>query len=480
MASWMRRGVLLITCLFLLLAGQGCSDSPAPSSPSPIAATVTPSISGGPTPTQIFADVPADVSAWLRSHAVPFDTAEPRDDDSDLMPLKQMVGEARVVALGEATHGTHEFFAMKHRVLEFLVKEMGFTVFGIEDGYAEVERINEYVHGRGEDAAESAISNLFQFPWETAEMLDMIKWVRAYNQGVSASAKISFQGFDMQGIAVPTGNVLAYVEKVDAPALAAIRADYSCLQDYERQPTDYTQLSDGAKESCRANILKAYDSLAGKQTTYEAVSTPSEYASALHTARTLVQAEECYSNLRCKNRERSMAENVEWLVNQAGPSSKAVIWGHNQHVGTITETNGSEVWKNMGQYLREKYAQQMVVFGFAFYEGSFNAFNLSGQPGPSRASLGSMAVQHVTPPPPDSYEHYLASAGMPRLILDLRHLEPGSTSTSWLVGPKLLRSAGAAYDSSAPDKFFSQQSLPSLFDVVIYFQESSPSHLLYK
>lgn len=128
------------------------------------------------------------IVAWLQNHTVPFNTSKPGSGFEDLMPLKQIVGDARIVSLGEATHGTREFFEMKHRILEFLVKEMGFNTFAIEATWPESNLVNNYIQtGEGDPAR--LLAGLFFWTWNTQEVLDMILWMR--------ENRVSFHGFDM-------------------------------------------------------------------------------------------------------------------------------------------------------------------------------------------------------------------------------------------------------------------------------------------
>src|SRR5689334_21942379 len=148
---------------------------PAPSAlPSPVE----------PVPTQPVTIAP-ESSDWLREHALPFDTTDPGSDFTDLVPLKEWIGDARIVALGEATHGTHEFFEMKHRMLRFLVEEMGFNTFAIEANLPEANLLNDYLHtGQGDPAA--LLDGLHFWTWDTQEVLDMILWMRAHNENPGA------------------------------------------------------------------------------------------------------------------------------------------------------------------------------------------------------------------------------------------------------------------------------------------------------
>src|SRR5205085_1637542 len=139
----------------------------------------------------------ADLDQWIGAPAIPFAKSDPVDDDSYLLPLREIVGDAMVVGVGEATHGTHEFFTMKHRIFRFLVERMGFTVFSIEAALPECDRIDQFVH-TGEGDPSALIANMHFWTWNVDEVLDLVLWMRAYNAARAGGAQLSFRGFDLQ------------------------------------------------------------------------------------------------------------------------------------------------------------------------------------------------------------------------------------------------------------------------------------------
>src|SRR5438128_720194 len=172
------------------------------------------------------------VKIWIQQHAIPFTTAEPGGSDVDLQPLKQIVGNASIVGLGEATHGTHEFFTMKHRILEFLVNEMGFTTFAIENGWDVSRLIDTYVMtGRG-NARDLLLNEPF-LSWQTQEVLDLIEWMRAYNANPSHTTKVHFAGIDCTDL-TPAAfqDVLTYIQSVDPQQRAQVQAWYAGIDVY--------------------------------------------------------------------------------------------------------------------------------------------------------------------------------------------------------------------------------------------------------
>ncbi len=167
------------------------------------------------------------VVEWIAGHAIPLSTVEARHGFADLQPLKKVIGDARIVELGEATHGTREFFQLKHRMLEFLATEMGFTIFSIEANMPEAYKLNDYVvDGKGDPAA--LLKGMYFWTWDTEEVLDMIRWMREFNQ--SGKGHVEFTGFDMQNISVAGPIVREFVSKYDPEFEATVNADFAMAE----------------------------------------------------------------------------------------------------------------------------------------------------------------------------------------------------------------------------------------------------------
>jgi erythromycin esterase-like protein len=161
--------------------------------------------------------------AWINEHAIPLKTSEAENGFEDLQALKPVIGDARVVSLGESTHGSREIFQMKHRLLEYLAAELGFTIFSIEANMPESYRIDHYVH-TGEGDPKQLIKGMYFWTWNTEEVHDMVQWMRRFNQ---AGKRIDFTGFDMQTPDVATEEVLQFLKKVDETQHAAARTAYA-------------------------------------------------------------------------------------------------------------------------------------------------------------------------------------------------------------------------------------------------------------
>lgn len=432
-----------------LLAGPACGTGPA-----------TP---GQNSPSH--ADVLATASVWLRGAAVPFDRVDPADSLDDLEPLRQIVGDARIVSLGEATHGTREFFQVKHRILRFLVERMGFTAFAIEATWPEANRLDRYVRtGEGDPAA--LLSGLYFWTWNTDEVLELIRWMRRHNE---AGGNVGFYGFDMQAPGMALDNVVRFIAAVDPGASAEVAQHIDCLARYSndwtgRSPSPgYADQPLAYRDACLQDLRWVQALLDARRAAYESASSPSQWSRAVQSARVAVQYEGMSSKRR--SRDLAMADNAGWLLDQLPAGGKIVLWAHNGHVSASTT-------ETMGGALRSKFGAAMVVMGFSFAEGSFNAIGVSG------SSYTPAGPHRINAPKYDSYEEYFLAGGMPRFFLDLRTRAARADTPSWLIGPRNALSIGAVYADASPDTYYYQARLLDEYDVMIFLDKTSPSVLL--
>ncbi len=447
------RLIILPFALALVACGHEITTEPPPPPPPP---------SPPPLP-----DVPAHQLAWLNAAVVPIATADPfATDNADLESLRAMIGNAHVVALGEATHGTREFFRMKDRILRFLVREMGFNAFAIEASWPEANRLDDYVR-TGVGAPDTLLSGLYFWTWNTQEVSDLIQGLRTYNAGVGAG-QIGFYGFDMQYPAMALLNVRRFVQRVDSAADPEFAGWLECMATYGNDsrgffPTGtYRSAAPAYRDACHDNLAQAYATLEQRRDAYETASSPAEFARALHSARVAIQYEEIASGR--STRDVAMAENALWLLHELGPGKKIVLWAHNFHVSTRAGA--------MGSVLRDSLGNDLVIVGFSFANGSFNAVQQSG------SRLFGLRALVAAPPQAWSYEHYFSATARPRFLLDLRNRTASGDSAAWLAGPRRFRAIGAVYDPENDDVFSYQAHLPLEFDIVSYFATSAPSLLL--
>jgi erythromycin esterase len=329
---------------------------------------------------------------------------------ADLQPIKNVIGNARIVSLGEGTHGTREFFQMKHRLLEFLATEMGFTHFAIEANMPEAYRVNEYVLTGVGDPAE-LLEGMYFWTWNTQEVLDMILWMREFN--ASGRGPVQFTGFDMQFSRVAASIARDFLAKAE-PAYVSV-ADSAFAKAIAAEPTRRVT------PQTVAEVRAVYEHLTAQRASYLALFPKSEVEWALQNARIVLQSVESMAGITL--RDESMAANVEWILDNAPAGSKIVLWAHNGHV------NKRE--SRMGAYLDERYGDDMYVLGFTLGEGRYTAVGPTG-----------LTSHEAFPPAPGTLETFLGSAGLSRFILDLNNLGEDAPG-NWLKKRRGMRSIGA-------------------------------------
>jgi len=423
---------------------------------------VGPTLPGQATKSPSSISVPSEVTSWFKSAAIPLDSTSPESGLDDLRRMESTIGNARIVAMGEATHGTREFFQLKHRMLEFLVEKKGFTVFGIEANWPESLAINDYVLNGTGDAVE-ALDGLYFWTWNTEEVLDMIRWMRKYNEDPKHTKKVKFFGFDMQVAHVAVRNAEKYLEKVDPGAAKLASTLLAPLSDPDRERESasksryFWQKTEGMIESFLGSLER-------RKKVYVEASSLEEWTLAQHNLEIVRQAVEMHSVDRSGNsspRDQAMAANVEWILDQEGSESKIMLWAHNGHVSTAPLGEG----KSMGMVLRKAYGEKMVVCGFSFDQGSFQA--LQRGKGLRQFTVG--------PAIPGSLDAALATAGIPLFAVDLRGAPSSGAVAEWLNTPQPMRSIGAIYSESAPDAYFGPMT-PHSFDVILFVKRTTAAH----
>jgi erythromycin esterase len=410
-------------------------------------------------------DERADIVRDLAVNAWPFDTVRAGSGFDDLQFLDEMIGDARMVALGEASHGTAEFFRMKHRLLEYLVEKKGFSVLAMESPWVEGLATDQFIK-TGEGGVAAALAGTHFSIWKTREVSDMLGWMRAYNLSRGDRSVLSFAGFDMQSTKAAAALVLEYVDGLGAVGLNRIPELYRGVEmldkrhDVEIPAAEKLRFKDNAVEAIR--LLEAF------RGSLPDVSSVESYRNALQAARIVLQACEMHSDSGglppWAVRERSMAENVKWLLEERFPGQKIVLWAHNGHVRT-TPYSGIE---SQGTYLRAWYGAQMVVLGFASHHGDLRARRMVK----SSTRSGPYLSLPLAPARPASAEGLFHATGLSRFVLDFRRIPRDSALARWLEQPRLHRSIGDGYDPEADDAYEAVR-LPKLYDGMVFIAEST-------
>lgn len=400
--------------------------------------------------------------SWLATNAIQLETVEAGHGFDDLQPLRRVIGPARVVALGEATHGTREFFQLKHRMLEFLASEMGFTVFAIEATMPEAFDINDYVL-TGQGDPKKALAGIYFWTWDTEEVLAMIEWMRSYNADPRHLGKLKFYGFDMQSAPRAAKATLAYLHRVGSPLAETADKDLGILANPYTEP-GFDLLPKDKKAAAAKTIRAILSSFDREKMAYIGRGSADNWTIARQHVQVLSENLELRSApiFNPQIRDRAMAENIRWILDHEGPDTKAVIWAHNGHVAT---SEGG-----MGWHLRRVYGVSMVVFGFAFNQGGFQA-----REGPFQ-SKGGLRSFEVGPAPAGSLDALLASADLRIAAVDLRTLPKSGPVAEWFAQPHGTRDFGALYFGDSPQ--LAQRTVAKLYDGLLFVEKTSSAKRL--
>ena len=384
--------------------------------------------------------------AWLRKQAIPLRTVDPSADIEELRALRPLARGARIVGLGEGTHGTREFFHMKHRLMRWLVEREGFSIIAIEDQLSHVRELNEYVRtGRGDPRS---LMKRSHHVWRTEEVLALIEWMRAHNAS-GRGRRVEFWGFDTQVPYQATDSVRAFVARADPGLLPQFEREFTEAGDMWRSRGT---VEDIAKlQAWRPAAERVLSHLTANRDRYLARFDTVQVEWAIQYARLVQQGIEGMLPGGLP-RDGSMARTVSWILQQR-PGAKAVLWAHNGHIGRRAE--------QMGQYLAHEYGDTYRPLGFALGGGRYSARR--GARGGEVASWAAVLA------PAGSVEAALRATRLPIYALDLR-VSRGAADGRWLLEPHDFRSIG---DGPVDDQFITAR-VAEEFDFLIYVDQTTP------
>lgn len=301
---------------------------------------------------------------WLQENAIPIRHLEAGNGFADLRPLKRVLQNVKVVGLGEATHGTREFFQVKHRLVEFLVTELDFTVFAVEASYAACQPINDYVlHGTGDRATVLAAQRYVV--WDTEEFSALLDWLRVYNQLVPEDRKVTFSGSDITYNAYGRRAVLEYLARVAPDRIDATESLFRILA---REEAKWPRRLDAESEATVRQVLpKLQDLIAYLSENGDELARHST-AAELDRVQQFVEVMQQWWLDGPTGRSRHMAENLLRVLHREHPDAKVVVWAHNVHVGVATPWDGEP---SLGHVLRERYGDAYFGCALEFNEGSY-------------------------------------------------------------------------------------------------------------
>lgn len=325
----------------------------------------------------------------INKAAIPFESV-----DANMEQIIKLVGDKRIVLIGDGSHGTHEFYELRAKITQRLIEEKGFNAVAIEGDWPDAYKVHRYLHGASDVlSASDALGGFKRFPawmWRNTEVASFINWARKHNDGIELEErKIGFYGLDLYSLHASMDAVIEYLDKVDPKASQDARARYSCFEPSARNPEAYGySAAINLESSCEEEAKEQLMELQRKAFEYvkkDTITGKDEYFYAEQNARLVRDSEAYYRSLFIGDqsswnaRDMHMAETLIYLerhlTGQLGEASKIIVWAHNSHVGDAcaTEMGKRRGEVNIGQLAREHFKNESFLLGFSTYEGTVTA-----------------------------------------------------------------------------------------------------------
>jgi erythromycin esterase len=404
---------------------------------------------------------------WLTDRSAKINSLDDGNNFDDLASFKKIVGDTKIIGLGEATHGTIEFVKMRKRLIQFLVTQMHFKALVLESSYASCEPINDYVlFGKGDRA--SLLTSQGYTCWDNEDFSSILDWLREYNQKVPASQKVRFYGMDLcyneGGRRYITSYLKSYAGEKNASAdslfqvLGSEESNWPTRIDQNKLQQSYIPLQnlvsyfdiDEKKLSARSGWQK-WDSARH----YLMVMQYWVLANLNDTPKSLVG--------KFRDRDESMTENLSYIIDREQPGTKFMIWAHNFHVACAPDTANP----SLGVYLRKKYGSRYYALGLYCYEGIFQTRELLKD-----SSWGRLRADTI-PAVENSINGYLNRTGKEKFYIDFRGTSPDPIVAKWWAAPHQQASGGWKF-SGAKDNIH-DEILQDKYDGILFIRQSSPT-----
>ena len=401
---------------------------------------------------------------------------------ADFDALRELVADARFVLIGEASHGTHEFYRVRAELTKRLIAEWGFAGVAIEGDWPDAYRVNRFVRGQSDDTeATDALAGFTRFPqwmWRNADVLDFVGWLRAFNDALPNGAeRVGFYGLDLYSLHASMEAVLAYLQTVDPVAAERARARYACFDAFGQDPQAYGYAASlGISPSCEAEVIRQLVDLQRSADVYarrdrripkDALFFAEQNARLVRNAERYYRAMFLGRTLSWNIRDHHMTDMLEALAlfldirQKRSPAKpvKLVVWAHNSHLGDARATEMAERGEvNVGQLVRVRNPVATTLVGFTTYTGTVTAASDWGKPAERKI---------VRPALDGSYEALFHDLGYRRFLLDLT---AATNARRVLMRPRLERAIGVIYrpETERLSHYF-HAVLPNQFDAVLHY-----------
>lgn len=407
-------------------------------------------------------------------------SAYPLKNNADLQPLLDRIGNARIVMLGEASHGTHEYYTWRSHISKKLIEEKGFNFIAVEGDWPDCYRLNRFIKGYDSEN-KSAFQILHQFNrwptwmWPNWEIVALADWLQEHNCGLPANRKVGFYGLDVYSLWESMAGIMQYLKKTDPSALKVAEEAYRCFEPYRRDEGQaYARASQFVPELCETEVVNLLKEIQEKLPTYN-----TDYEnvfSAEQNALVAVNAERYYRAMihggphSWNIRDRHMADTMERLLEFHGKDSKVIVWEHNTHIGDARATDMAEEGTyNIGELARREHQDKGVVLvGFGSYKGTVIAGKSWG------AKMQSMQMPEAKK---GSWEYLLHRAGKENKLLIMEDFSGNDSLMQNRIGHRAI---GVVYNPQY-EQFgnYVPTILPLRYDAFIYLDETSALHPLH-
>ena len=415
---------------------------------------------------------PADsvkLAKTLRPYCEPLPALE---DANGFGEVFDRFADAKVVLLGEATHGTSEFYRARAAITRRLIERHGFNIVAVEADWPDANRIDRYVrHKPLQDVGDEPFSRFPTWMWRNVEVYDFINQLRAHNEALPDEGRAEFRGLDLYSLRLSIGAVLAYLDEVDPEEARDARERYGCLSPWHADPARYGRaVLYGDKKPCEQKLLDQLQELLEKRLEY-AQRDGEDFFDAVQNARVVRAAEHYYrimyqgSTESWNLRDRHMFDTLQALLDRRGNQGKAVVWAHNSHIGNAAATAmGWQGEFNIGELCRTAFRDEAVLIGFGTDRGTVAAASDWDEP---------MEIKTVLPSRPDSHERIFRDTGIPCSLTDWRR-DDRRELRDLLSEARLERAIGVVYrpETERSSHYF-EAVLGEQFDAFIWFEETS-------
>jgi protein-L-isoaspartate(D-aspartate) O-methyltransferase len=392
-------------------------------------------------------------------------------ESANLAPLLERIGSARVVLIGEASHGTSEFYRMRARITRELIERKGFDFVAIEGDWPDAARIDHYVRHASHPPSEwTAFARFPVWMWRNRETRAFVDWLREHNASLAHPKRAAFHGLDLYSLYSSLRSVLEYLDEVDPHTARVARLRYGCLTPWQADPATYGEAAlTGTYRSCEESVVAVLRDLRKKEQAY-AEHDGERFLDAEQNALLVTNAEKYYrimyygSRASWNLRDTHMFETLQNLLEHHGPESRGVVWAHNSHIGNAAATDMAKRGEhNIGQLCREEFGDGAYSIGFGTHTGTVAA---------ATDWDGPMLTRTVNPSLEGSYERLFHDTGTPGFLLPLR--KPASKEVrAGLTRPRLERAIGVIYrpETELQSHYF-QAVLPEQFDEYVWLDKT--------